>query len=47
MFARESEYMQDAWYSCEQVIVDLSPTGNNNSGRELEILRVSYLSIAQ
>lgn len=37
--------MQDACYSHMQVIVGLSPTGNNNSRRELEILRVSHLSI--
>lgn len=45
MLPRESKYMQDACYSHVQVIAGLSPTGNNKSRRELEILRESYLSI--
>lgn len=45
MLPGESKYMQGACYSHMQVIVGLSPTGNNNSRRELEILRISYLSI--
>lgn len=45
MLPRECKYMQGACYSHVQVTVGLSPTGNNNSRRELEILSLSYLSI--